>query len=199
MYGGQSMGVYIFTPEDLVRYGSATEEQLEILKEAILGKRDVLIAGSSRSGKTKLVEALTHFIPDDWKIAVVTAYGEFKPFKPNIAVIDTQFDEKPLKNRTDEVISKIKEINPDYVVVDTIHTISVSDLFDALIDDYAFIVTSLAMTNDIKSEAMHWLGITEEVFKRFDIVVSLKRDFRTGGRSIDRIYEVKDGNLEPVL
>ncbi|NJE47942.1 ATPase, partial [Thermococcus sp. GR7] len=29
------MGVYIFTPEDLVRYGSATNEQLEVLKGAI--------------------------------------------------------------------------------------------------------------------------------------------------------------------
>ncbi|NJF25298.1 Flp pilus assembly complex ATPase component TadA [Thermococcus sp. Bubb.Bath] len=193
------MGVYIFTPEDLVRYGSATNEQLEVLKGAILSKKDILIAGSSRSGKTKLVEALTHFIPDDWKVAVVTAYGEFKPFKPNIVVVDTQFGEKPLKNRTNEVISRIREIDPDYVVVDTIHTISVSNLFDVLIDDYAFIVTSLAMTDDIKSEVMHWLGITEEVFRRFDIVVSLKRDFRTGERSIDRIYEVKDGTLEPVL
>jgi len=193
------MGVYIFTPEDLVRYGSATEEQLEVLKGAILSKKDILIAGSSRSGKTKLVEALTHFIPDDWEIAVVTAYGEFKPFRPNIVVVDTQFDEKPLKNRTDDVISRIRRINPDYVVVDTLHTISVSDLFDALIDDYAFIVTSLAMTDDIKSEVMHWLGITEGIFRRFDIVVSLKRDFRTGGRSIDKIYEVKDGSLELVL
>ncbi len=193
------MGVYIFTPGDLVRYGSATEEQLEVLKEAILSKEDVLIAGSSRSGKTKLVEALTHFIPDGWKIAVVTAYGEFKPFRPNIAVVDTQFDERPLKNRTEEVISRIEKINPNYVVVDTIHTISASDLFDALIDDYAFIVTSLAMTDDIKSEAMHWLGITEGVFRRFDIVVSLKRDFRTGRRSIDRIYRVKDGSLELAL
>ena len=193
------MGVYIFTPEDLVRYGSATEEQLEVLRKEILDRKDILVVGSSRSGKTKLVEALMSFIPDDRKVAVITAYGEFKPFRPNIVVIDTQFDEKPLKNRTEEVISRIKKINPDYVVVDTIHTISVSDLFDALIDDYAFIVTSLAMADDIKSEAMHWLGIAEGVFRRFDIVVSLKRDFRTGRRSIDRIYRVKDGSLELAL
>lgn len=33
------MGVYIFTPEDLVRYGSARPEQLEVLREAVLEKR----------------------------------------------------------------------------------------------------------------------------------------------------------------
>ena len=192
------MGVYIFTPEDLVRYGAATEEHLGTLREAILSKKDILIVGSSRSGKTKLVEALMHFIPDDWKVAVITAYGEFKPFKPNIVVIDTQFDGRPLDVRTSEVISRIKAINPDYVVIDTIHTIDVARLLRELIDDYAFIVTSLALTDDIKGEVKHWLRIDDETFNRFDVVVELGRDWRTGTRKIRGIYAVKDGKLVPL-
>ncbi len=191
------MGVYIFTPEDLVRYGSATEDQLEALRKALLERRDILIVGSSRSGKTKLVEALMHFIPDDRKVAVITAYGEFKPFKPNIVVIDTQFDNRPLEMRTSEVISKIRAINPDYVVIDTIHTIDAARVFRELIDDYAFIVTSLALTDDIKDEVKHWLRIDDETFGKFDVVVELKRDWRTGRKSINRIYRVKDGELIP--
>lgn len=190
------MGVYIFTPEDLVRYGSATEEQLEVLKGEILNRKDVLVVGSSRSGKTKLVEALMHFIPDDWKVAVVTAYGEFKPFKPNVVVIDTQFDSQPLEKRTSDVIAKIRQINPDYVVIDTLHTIDVARVFRELIDDYAFIVTSLALTDDIKDEVKHWLRISGETFDKFDVVVELKREWRTGKKSINRIYRVRDGELE---
>ncbi|CAD5243569.1 ATP-binding protein [Thermococcus camini] len=193
------MGVYIFTPEDLVRYGSATEEELEVLKNAILSKKDILVVGSSRSGKTKLVEALMHYIPDNWKVAVITAYGEFKPFKPNIVVIDTQFDSQPLERRTSDVISRIKALDPDYVVIDTIHTIDVSRVFRELIDDYAFIVTSLALTSDIKDEVRHWLRISGETFDKFDIVVELRRDFRTGRKSINRIYEVKNGELRLVI
>lgn len=189
------MGVYLFTPEDLIRYGSARPEQLEVLREAVLGKKDILIVGSSRSGKTKLVEALMHYIPDDWKVAVVTAYGEFKPFKPNIIVIDTQFDQRPLERRTDEVIEKLKAINPVYIVIDTLHTVDSARIFRELIDDYAFIVTSLALNEDIKSEVRHWLRIDDETFNKFDIVVYLKRDFRTGRKVIDRIYRVKDGEL----
>ncbi|KUH34613.1 ATPase [Thermococcus celericrescens] len=193
------MGVYIFTPEDLIRYGAATEEQFEVLKNAILSKKDILVVGSSRSGKTKLVEALMHFIPDDWKVAVITAYGEFKPFKPNIVVMDTQFDSQPLERRTSDVISKIRTLNPDYVVIDTLHTVDAARIFRELIDDYAFIVTSLALTDDIKDEVRHWLRISGETFDKFDIVVELKRDFRTGRKSIDRIYEVKNGELRPVI
>jgi len=133
------MGVYLFTPEDLIRYGSARPEQLEVLREAVLGKKDILIVGSSRSGKTKLVEALMHYIPDDWKVAVVTAYGEFKPFKPNIIVIDTQFDQRPLERRTDEVIEKLKAINPVYIVIDTLHTVDSARIFRELIDDYRYV------------------------------------------------------------
>ncbi|ASJ11813.1 ATPase [Thermococcus thioreducens] len=193
------MGVYIFTPEDLIRYGSATEEHFEVLKNAVLSRKDILVVGSSRSGKTKLVEALMHFIPDDWKGAVITAYGEFKPFKPNIVVIDTQFDRQSLEGRTSDVISKIKALNPDYIVIDTIHTVDVSRIFRELIDDYAFIVTSLALTNDIKDEVRHWLRISGETFNKFDIVVELRRDWRTGMKKINRIYEVKDGELRAVI
>ncbi len=193
------MGVYIFTPEDLVRYGAAREGQLDILKKAVLDKEDILIVGSSRSGKTKLVEALMHFVPDDWKVAVITAYGEFKPFKPNIVVIDTQFDSQSLERRTSDVIAKIKAINPDYVVIDTIHTIDVARVFRELIDNYAFIVTSLALTDDIKGEVKHWLRISGETFDKFDVVVELKRDWRTGKKSINRVYRVKDGNLKVLL
>ncbi|ASJ08573.1 ATPase [Thermococcus siculi] len=193
------MGVYIFTPEDLVRYGAATEEQLGVLKGAILEKKDILIVGSSRSGKTKLVEALMHFIPDDWKVAVITAYGEFKPFRPNIVVIDTQFDSRSLEMRTSEVIEKIRAINPDYVVIDTVHTIDVARVFQELIDDYAFIVTSLALTDDIKGEVKHWLRLDDETFNKFDVVVELSRDWRTGRKKVNRIYRVKEGALELIV
>ena len=193
------MGVYLFTPEDLIRYGSARPEQLEVLREAILEKKDILIVGSSRSGKTKLVEALMHYIPDDWKVAVVTAYGEFKPFKPNIIVIDTQFDSRPLEKRTDEVIEKLRAVNPVYIVIDTLHTVDSARIFRELIDDYAFIVTSLALTDDIKGEVKHWLRIDEETFDKFDIMVYLKRDWRSGKKVVDTVYMVKNGELEVLL
>jgi type IV secretory pathway ATPase VirB11/archaellum biosynthesis ATPase len=193
------MGVYIFKPEDLIRYGSARPEQMELLKEEVLGKKDILIVGTSRSGKTKLVEALLHYVPDDWKIAVVTAYGEFKPFKPNIEVIDTAFDQRSTEERTDEVIEKLRRLSPDYVVIDTLHTVSVPRILDRLIYDYAFIVTSLAMSDDLKAEVMHWLGIDEKTFDRFDILVELSRDWRTGMKKINRIYRIKNGELEPIV
>jgi type IV secretory pathway ATPase VirB11/archaellum biosynthesis ATPase len=193
------MGVYIFTPDDLVRYGSARPEQLEVLKEAVLGRRDILIVGTSRSGKTKLVEALIHYVPDDWKVAVITAYGEFKPFRENIEVIDTKFDRRSTDVRTSEVIERIRAINPDYVVIDTLHTIDVVEVLRVLIDDYAFIVTSLALTDDIRSEVMHWLRIDEDTFNRFDVIVELARDWRTGMRKINRIYKVKGGELIQLL
>lgn len=193
------MGVYVFTPDDLVRYGSARPEQLELLREKILEKKDILIVGTSRSGKTKLVEALLHYVPDAWKVAVVTAYGEFKPFRENIEIVDTQFDRKPLRVRTEEVIGRLKSIDPDYVVIDTLHTVSVPKILEELIEMYAFIVTSLALTDGIKGEVMHWLRIDEKTFNRFDVVVVMKRDFRTGKRTIDRIYAVKDGKLVRII
>ncbi len=192
------MGVYIFTLEDLLRYGTITREQLETLKNALLGREDILIVGASRAGKTKLVEALIHLIPDDRKIAVVTAYNEFKQFRENIVVINTEFGQESLKNRTRGVIEKIRRINPDYIVIDTIHTVHVPTILSELLDDYAFIVTSLAMSGDIIGEVKHWLRAEDDVIGRFEIVVELKRDFRTNTRKVNRIYAVRkeDGKIK---
>lgn len=197
------MTVYIFTPEDLLRYGSINEEQLEILKRSLLEKDDILIVGRNRSGKTKLVEALIHLIPDEWKIAVVTAYNEFKPFKENLEIINTEFDSKSLERRTEEVIDKIKHVNPDYVVIDTLHTVSVPGILKELIDEYPFIITSLVLSNDLISEIKHWLKIDDETLERFEVVVKLAFDFRTHSRSVDAIYSIikegKEVKLEKLL
>lgn len=54
------------------------------------------------------------------------------------------------------------------------------------------------MSNDLKAETMHWLGIYENTFNRFDVLVELSRDWRTGMKKINRIYRIKDGELIPV-
>lgn len=192
------MGVYIFTPEDLLRYGTITQEQLEVLKNALLERKDILIVGKSRAGKTKFVEALIHLIPADRKIAAVTAYNEFKQFRENIVVINTEFGQDSLKNRTARVIEKIRRMNPDYVVIDTIHTVHVPAILSELLDDYTFIVTSLAMSDDIVEEVRHWLRADDDVMAKFDVVVELKRDLRTNTRRVNRIYAVKkeDGKIK---
>ncbi|CAB49752.1 P-loop NTPase family protein [Pyrococcus abyssi] len=192
------MGVYIFKPEDLLRYGTITEEQLELLKDAIEKKADILIVGGTRAGKTKLVEALVFLIPDDWKVAVVTAYNEFKPFKENIQVINTEFDGRSLDKRTEEVIDAIQRINPDYVIIDTIHTVKVSEMLRRLIDKHGFIVTSLVLSRNLSDEIKHWLKIDDELLSKFELVIELYRDIKTGLRKVNAIYRIKGGRLEKI-
>ncbi|MDK2983216.1 MAG: hypothetical protein PWP19_694 [Thermococcaceae archaeon] len=192
------MGVYIFTPEDLLRYETITKDQLEVIKDAILKKGDILVVGTSRAGKTKLIEAMIHLIPDEWEIVVVTAYGEFKPFKKNIHVIDTEFNEKSTKQRTEEVIEEIKKLNPDYVVIDTLHTVDIPYLLDKIIDDYSLIISSLVLSRDLLEEIKHWLRIDDKTLARFELVIELYRDIKSGLRRVNAIYRVvqKDGKIE---
>ncbi|KUK17424.1 ATP-binding protein [Thermococcus sibiricus] len=192
------MGVYIFTPEDLLRYETMSKHQLEVVKESILKKEDILVVGTSRAGKTKLIEAMIHLIPEEWKIAVVTAYGEFKPFKKNIYIIDTEFNEKSTSHRTREVIEEIKKVNPDYVVIDTLHTINIPYLLEKIIDDYPFIISSLVISRGLVEEIKHWLGIDNNILARFELVIELYRDIKTNLRKVNAIYRLaeKDGKIE---
>jgi len=190
------MGVYIFTPEDLLRYEVITQDCLNILKEALERREDILVVGGTRAGKTKLVEAMTFLIPENWKIAVVTAYNEFKPFKDNIFVINTEFDGRSVDARTEEVIEKINSINPDYVIIDTIHTVSVPRILEKLTDKYGFIITSLVLSRNLRDEIKHWLKIDDKMLKKFELVVELYRDIKTGHRKVNAIYRIKEKELE---
>ncbi|WP_048056072.1 ATP-binding protein [Pyrococcus sp. ST04] len=185
------MGIYIFTPEDLLRYEIVSEECLSVIKDSLVKKEDILIVGGTRTGKTKLVEALTFLIPEEWKIAVITAYNEFKPFKDNIHVINTEFDGRSLESRTEDVIDEIRKINPDYVIIDTIHTVDVPRILETLIGDYGFIVTSLVLSRDLWDEISHWLRISDELLKEFELVIELYRDVKTGHRRVNAIYKIR--------
>jgi type IV secretory pathway ATPase VirB11/archaellum biosynthesis ATPase len=69
---------------------------------------------------------------------------------------------------------------------------------DKIIDDYPLIISSLVLSRDLLEEIKHWLRIDDKTLARFELVIELYRDIKSGLRRVNAIYRVvqKDGKIE---
>lgn len=67
-----------YTMEDLIKFGTLTEEMAEFLRACVLIRRNMIISGGTGSGKTTLLNALSHFIPDEERIITIEDAAELK-------------------------------------------------------------------------------------------------------------------------
>ena len=73
---------------DLVRVGMLTEPQAELLGEAVLARRNILLAGASGTGKTTLLGILATRIPEHERIVVIEDTAELILEQPNVVRLE---------------------------------------------------------------------------------------------------------------
>lgn len=66
------------TIEDLIRYGSITEEAAEFLNKLVKSKYNIFICGGTGSGKTSFLNALSGLIPPDERIVTIEDSAELQ-------------------------------------------------------------------------------------------------------------------------
>src|SRR5712692_8513162 len=60
-----------FTADELVRLGTLTADQLQVLRDAIDARDNILISGGTGTGKTTLLNVLASFLPPDDRLVVI--------------------------------------------------------------------------------------------------------------------------------
>jgi protein-S-isoprenylcysteine O-methyltransferase Ste14 len=73
-----------FGIEDLIRIGTITEELAEMLRTAVINRRNILISGGTGTGKTTLLNILANFIPVHERILVIEDTAEIQIGASNI-------------------------------------------------------------------------------------------------------------------
>ena len=67
-----------YTMEDLINFGTLTNEMNEFLRVCILLRKNMIISGGTGSGKTTLLNALSQFIPSTERIITIEDAAELK-------------------------------------------------------------------------------------------------------------------------
>ncbi|MCI0393393.1 MAG: CpaF family protein [Chloroflexi bacterium] len=79
-----------FTIQDLVRFGSLTQDMADYLEACVVSKLNVIVSGGTGSGKTTLLNVLSGFIPDHERIVTIEDAAELKLNQRHVVRLETK-------------------------------------------------------------------------------------------------------------
>ncbi len=77
------------TVEDLVRWGSFTEDVAEFLQACVVARLNIVVSGGTGSGKTTLLNVLSSFIPEDERIVTIEDSAELQLAQRHVVRLET--------------------------------------------------------------------------------------------------------------
>ncbi len=107
------------TTEDLIAFGSMTEDIALFLEEAVRARQNMLVSGGTGSGKTTLLNVLSQFIPRHERLVTIEDSAELKLSHRNIVRLEARPANIEGRGRVairDLVINALR-MRPDRIVV----------------------------------------------------------------------------------
>ena len=121
-----------FTIHDLIERKGLTETQAETLTECVRSGENLLISGSTSSGKTTLANVLASFIPDDERILILEDVAELYIRKPHVVSAEAQLDTHKSQISFADLLKAALRHRPDRIIVGEIRGTEARVFLDAL-------------------------------------------------------------------
>ncbi len=199
--------------EDLVGNGTMSPEVATFLRAAVLGRMNVMIAGSTNSGKTTLLRALANEIPPTERLVTVERALElgldaFSDLHPNVVAFEERLSNSEGVGGVSmaELVRRSLRMNPSRVIVgevlgdeivtmlnamsqgndgslSTIHANSSIEVFNR-ISTYA-----LQSAENLPVEATHML-IAGSI--NFVVFLRKRNEYESGGSLVRRIESIRE-------
>ena len=192
------------TIDDLVRFGTLSQEMAEFLKACVEGKLNVVVSGGTGSGKTTTLNVLSSFIPGDERIVTIEDAAELQLRQEHVVTLETRppnIEGKGAITMRDLVRNSLR-MRPDRIVVGEVRSGEALDMLQAMNtghdgslttghansprDMLARLETMVLMAGmDLPVRA-----IREQIASAVDVIVQQAR-LRDGSRRITHITEVQ--------
>ncbi len=191
------------TLEELIKYGTLTEEIIEFLRACVIARLNIVISGGTGSGKTTLLNVLSQFIPGDERIVTIENAAELQLRQDHVVTLESR--PPNIEGRGEITIRQLVinslRMRPDRIIVGEIRDEAALDMLQAMNtghdgsmttahsnsprDSLARIETMVMMAGmDLPVRA-----IREQVASAIDLVVHQER-MRDGDRKVVQITEV---------
>jgi len=191
------------TVEQLVQFGSITQESLQFLKACVESRLNVVISGGTGSGKTTLLNILSSFIPSDERIVTIENAAELQLRQEHVVTLESR--PSNIEGRG-EITIRMLVINslrmrPDRVIVGEIRDEAALDMLQAMNTGHDGSMTTLHSNGPrdtlSRLETMTLMAgmdlpsraIREQISSAIDLVVHQDR-MRDGTRKVVNITEV---------
>ncbi len=191
------------TLEQLIEYGTLTEEIIEFVRACVIARLNILISGGTGSGKTTLLNVLSQFIPSDERIVTIENAAELQLRQEHVVTLESRppnIEGKGEITIRQLVINSLR-MRPDRIIVGEIRDEAALDMLQAMNTGHDGSMTTAHSNSPRDSlariETMVLMAgmelpvraIREQVASAVDLVIHQER-MRDGDRKVVQITEV---------
>ena len=191
------------TAENLIEFGTLTQEALDFIRACILGRLNLLISGGTGSGKTTTLNVLSAFIPNDERIITIENAAELQLRQEHVVTLESRpsnIEGKGEVTIRDLVINSLR-MRPDRIIVGEVRGPEAMDMLQAMNTGHDGSLTTLHANSPrdalARLETMVLMAgmdlphraIREQIASALDLIVHEER-MRDGVRRITSISEI---------
>jgi pilus assembly protein CpaF len=189
--------------EDLIRFGTLSQDMLEFLHTAVKQGANIIISGGTGSGKTTLLNVLSNYIPDDERIVTVEDAAELQLSQPNLVSLEARPANMEGKGAVHirDLVKNCLRMRPDRIVIGECRGGEALDMLQAMNTGHdGSLTTAHANTPRdciARLEVMTLMAglelpvqaIREQICSAVDLIVQQSR-FSCGSRRVTHVTEV---------
>jgi pilus assembly protein CpaF len=192
-----------FTADDLISFGSVTQQVMDLMSGVVRARLNVLISGGTGSGKTTFLNVLSNFIPNHERILTIEDAAELQLRQDHLVRLETRpanLEGSGRVTQRDLVVNALR-MRPDRIVVGEVRGAETLDMLQAMNtghdgslttvhansarDALMRIETMVAMTGlDIPQRA-----VRQQISSAIDVVVQIAR-LSDGKRKLVSLQEI---------
>src|SRR5690554_4312708 len=188
---------------DLVQQSSLSQSAADYLHQAVVQKRNILIAGGTGSGKTTLLNTLASAIPDTQRIVTIEDAAELKLAHRNLIALEARPANAEGKGQISirDLLVNALRMRPDRIIIGECRGAEAIDMLQAMNTGHEGSLTTLHANNP--REALQRLevmvlmagfdmpmqAVRQQVASAIDVIVQIVRS-STGQRFVSAICEI---------
>ena len=194
-----------FGIEDLLARGTITEDMAARLKAAVLGRKNVLIAGATGCGKTTLLNALSNLIPKHERVLVIEDTAEINIEIPNLVRLEARREQRGFPAVTiRELLKASLRHRPDRILLGEIRGAEAFDLLQLLNTGHSGTISTVHANSAAQALSrftscvlesgieLPYRAIKSNIADSLNILLHLDR--RLGRRFVSEVVEISGYN-----
>lgn len=201
-----------FGVQDLVNFGSMTEDMAAFLEACVASKLNIVVSGGTGSGKTTLLNVLSGFIPADERIITIEDAAELSLLQEHVVRLETKKPSGP--NSTEvtirDLVRNSLRMRPERIVVGECRGGEALDMLQAMNTGQDGSLTTIHANSPrdtlsrlttlvlMSGMSLPVLVIQKQIAAAVDLIVQQAR-MRDGSRKIINITEVADVEGDTII
>lgn len=198
------------TSEDLVKFGSMTQDIADFMAEAVKARQNIVISGGTGSGKTTLLNVLSQFIPLEERLVTIEDSAELQLSHRNLVRLESRPANIEGRGRIairDLLVNSLR-MRPDRIIIGECRSGEALDMLQAMNTGHDGSLTTVHANSprDALSRLENMVlmagfelpvsAIREQVASAINLVIQQNR-LADGTRKITQISEVvgREGNV----